>query len=188
MHHYSSIAISSSLTFAHAVLQRTTLHPQTPTSSRLSWVPRCPTSVRPLPTPWPTGRLLELSLKTSPRRLGLATTMQWHPMCTWRRHRSTPCLAGVTCLEVKSLHKPDSPIPLKLLFLLLPDSTKKPGPGAYSPEKVSCNKMSSPKYSLGIRHSEYVYTPHFAEVQDWKKLKRLKSLTNFVYASLHTSD
>ena len=54
----------------------------------------------------------------------------------------------------------------KIVFPPFPDSTKKPGPGAYSPEKVSCNKKSSPKFSLGIRHSEYVYTPHFAEGQD----------------------
>ncbi len=43
------------------------------------------------------------------------------------------------------------------------DSTLKPGPGAYSPEKVSVNKATAPKFSLGIRHSEYV-TPLIIEV------------------------
>jgi len=50
-------------------------------------------------------------------------------------------------------------------FHLYTDSTKKPGPGAYSPEKVSVNKPSAPKFSLGIRHSEYV-TPVIIEVRD----------------------
>merc|ERR1712173_478427 len=36
------------------------------------------------------------------------------------------------------------------------DSTKKPGPGAHSPEKVSINKRHTPQFSFGIRHSEYV--------------------------------
>lgn len=60
------------------------------------------------------------------------------------------------------------------------DSTKKPGPGAHSPEKVYCNKKSAPKYSLGIRHSEYVYTPHFVEVQEWWTLDIFDQLC-FVY-------
>lgn len=50
--------------------------------------------------------------------------------------------------------------------IIITDSTLKPGPGAHSPEKVICNKKSPPKYSLGIRHSEYVYTPHFVEAQE----------------------
>lgn len=45
------------------------------------------------------------------------------------------------------------------------DSTIKPGPGAHSPEKVFCNKPSAAKHSLGIRHSEYVYTPLEVKVQ-----------------------
>ena len=36
------------------------------------------------------------------------------------------------------------------------DSTKKPGPGAHSPEKVVINKHQAAKHSLGIRHSEFV--------------------------------
>ena len=46
-----------------------------------------------------------------------------------------------------------------------PDSTRKPGPGAYSPEKVHVNKPTQPKFSLGIRHSEYV-TPLIIEVRE----------------------
>lgn len=45
------------------------------------------------------------------------------------------------------------------------DSTIKPGPGAYSPEKVYINKTSAPKFSMGIRHSEYI-TPLIVEVRD----------------------
>ena len=50
-------------------------------------------------------------------------------------------------------------------FYWFTDSTKKPGPGAYSPEKVHVNKPSPPKHSLGIRHSEYV-TPLIIEVRE----------------------
>lgn len=35
------------------------------------------------------------------------------------------------------------------------DGTQKPGPGAHSPEKVYVTKNIRPKYSFGIRHSEY---------------------------------
>jgi len=45
------------------------------------------------------------------------------------------------------------------------DRTKKPGPGAHSPEKVTVNKPKQPIHSLGIRHSEYV-TPLIVEVAD----------------------
>ena len=36
------------------------------------------------------------------------------------------------------------------------DSTKKPGPDVYRPEDVCINKPEAPKFSLGIRHSEFV--------------------------------
>ncbi|EDO39533.1 predicted protein [Nematostella vectensis] len=45
------------------------------------------------------------------------------------------------------------------------DSTKKPGPGAHSPEKVYINKHQAPKISLGIRHSEFI-TPLIIDVSD----------------------
>lgn len=35
------------------------------------------------------------------------------------------------------------------------DNTRKPGPGAYRPETVYVNKKIVPKYSFGIKHSEY---------------------------------
>lgn len=44
------------------------------------------------------------------------------------------------------------------------DATMKPGPGAYSPEKVYFNKKAAPKFSMGIRHSEFV-TPLILEVR-----------------------
>jgi len=36
------------------------------------------------------------------------------------------------------------------------DQTKKPGPGAHSPEKVTINRNQAAKFSFGIRHSDYV--------------------------------
>ena len=36
------------------------------------------------------------------------------------------------------------------------DQTKKPGPGAHSPEKVTINRTQAAKFSFGIRHSDYV--------------------------------
>ncbi|KAM9292265.1 protein CIMAP1D-like [Gastrophryne carolinensis] len=40
-----------------------------------------------------------------------------------------------------------------------------PGPGAYSPEKVTKNKGRAPAFSIGIRHSEYT-TPLIIEVSN----------------------
>lgn len=39
------------------------------------------------------------------------------------------------------------------------DSTKKPGPGAHSPEKVYVNKTKAPVISFGMRHSQYTCLP-----------------------------
>merc|ERR1711881_348065 len=39
--------------------------------------------------------------------------------------------------------------------MLPSDSTKKPGPGAHSPEKVFIHKFQPASHSFGIRHSEY---------------------------------
>ncbi|KAH8864766.1 Outer dense fiber protein 3-B [Schistosoma japonicum] len=35
------------------------------------------------------------------------------------------------------------------------DTTRKPGPWAYYPERVNVNSKSAPQYSFGIRHSQY---------------------------------
>ena len=45
------------------------------------------------------------------------------------------------------------------------DGTRKPGPGAHSPEKVWANKKRAPAVSMGIRHSEFI-TPLIIEVSD----------------------
>lgn len=45
------------------------------------------------------------------------------------------------------------------------DSTRKPGPGAHSPEKVYINKRRAPAVTMGIRHSEFI-TPLIVEVAD----------------------
>lgn len=45
------------------------------------------------------------------------------------------------------------------------DNTRKPGPGAHSPEKVYANKPRAPVVSMGIRHSEFI-TPLIIDVTD----------------------
>ncbi|XP_065910752.1 ciliary microtubule associated protein 1A-like [Dysidea avara] len=45
------------------------------------------------------------------------------------------------------------------------DATKKPGPGAHSPEKVTVNKKAQPSYTMGVRHSEYL-CPLIIDVSD----------------------
>ncbi|XP_015776794.1 PREDICTED: outer dense fiber protein 3-like [Acropora digitifera] len=39
------------------------------------------------------------------------------------------------------------------------DTTLKPGPGQHSPEKVVYNKPTAPKFSFGVRHSDYITVP-----------------------------
>jgi len=50
-------------------------------------------------------------------------------------------------------------------LLSITDSTQKPGPGAHYPERVYINKKSPPKFSMGIRHSDYT-TPLIVEVTE----------------------
>ncbi len=45
------------------------------------------------------------------------------------------------------------------------DTTQKPGPGNYSPEKVWLHKQQAPGYSFGIRHSAYE-APLIVEVKE----------------------
>jgi hypothetical protein len=45
------------------------------------------------------------------------------------------------------------------------DTTQKPGPGNYSPEKVWLHKQQAPGYSFGIRHSLYE-APLIVEVKE----------------------
>lgn len=48
----------------------------------------------------------------------------------------------------------------------------KPGPGAYSPERVYLNKSQAPRFSMGIRHSEFI-TPLILEVR-WLSLQAIQ--------------
>jgi len=52
-----------------------------------------------------------------------------------------------------------------LNFEFCTDGTKKPGPGAHSPEKCNSIKQKAPSYSLGVRHSEYM-CPLIIDVAD----------------------
>ncbi|KAL3884132.1 hypothetical protein ACJMK2_030352 [Sinanodonta woodiana] len=45
------------------------------------------------------------------------------------------------------------------------DNTKKPGPGAHSPEDVRINKRAAPQFSFGIRHFQHT-APIIVDVQD----------------------
>jgi hypothetical protein len=45
------------------------------------------------------------------------------------------------------------------------DTTQKPGPGNYSPEKVWVHKQQAPGYSFGIRHSMYE-APLIVEIKE----------------------
>eukprot|EP00118_Oscarella_pearsei_P002451 m.10614 g.10614 ORF g.10614 m.10614 type:complete len:256 (+) comp22489_c0_seq1:47-814(+) len=55
-----------------------------------------------------------------------------------------------------SLFKVRSPVYSIAGRNMLPgDATVKPGPGRYSPEKVHGTSRSAPKFSFGVRHSEY---------------------------------
>ncbi|KAK3097785.1 hypothetical protein FSP39_013165 [Pinctada imbricata] len=45
------------------------------------------------------------------------------------------------------------------------DTTRKPGPGAHSPENVYITKRQGPKFSFGIRHSQYT-APLIVDVVD----------------------
>ncbi|KAK3770859.1 hypothetical protein RRG08_036459 [Elysia crispata] len=46
------------------------------------------------------------------------------------------------------------------------DSTLKPGPGAHSPENVYVTKKSAPRFTLGIRHSQYTAPMIDSQVDD----------------------
>ncbi|CAL8292319.1 unnamed protein product [Boreogadus saida] len=35
------------------------------------------------------------------------------------------------------------------------DNTKKPGPGAHRPEKVTCTRITAPSFSFGVHHSQF---------------------------------
>ncbi|KAM6467666.1 protein CIMAP1D [Liasis olivaceus] len=41
-----------------------------------------------------------------------------------------------------------------------------PGPGAYSPEKVTIHRAGAPSYSFGVRHSEYLM-PFIMDAPEW---------------------
>ncbi|XP_052792027.1 outer dense fiber protein 3-like [Mya arenaria] len=45
------------------------------------------------------------------------------------------------------------------------DNVQKPGPGAHCPETVKINRSLAPKYSLGVRHSEFV-CPFIADIAE----------------------
>ena len=104
---------------------------------------------------------------------------------TKRKRRHTPCSQETTCLEVRHFRLVFFFSPSHLLFggsieeihrpkiihfnrihtlwqwlamcsVIHLDSTKKPGPGAHSPEKVTATKQKRPAYSLGVKHSDFL--------------------------------
>ena len=87
----------------------------------------------------------------------LVFTMFWSIMC---QHINADLCALHNAIVAELFNSVYS---FKLLSLT--DSTQKPGPGAHYPERVYINKRSPPKFSMGIRHSDYT-TPLIVEVTE----------------------
>lgn len=64
-----------------------------------------------------------------------------------------PCAYGVTHPEIYKTKTPSYSMTAR--NTAPGDTTQKPGPGAHSPERVYVTKRSAPKFSFGIRHSQY---------------------------------
>lgn len=74
--------------------------------------------------------------------------------------------AGTYNTTDPSLYKDKAPLYSMTSRNVMPgDTTKKPGPGAHSPENVWMHKRQMPAPSFGIRHSQYL-APLIVEVQD----------------------
>ena len=76
------------------------------------------------------------------------------------------CLSGAYNVTKPGTYKQEPPHYSMTARNEMPgDSTQKPGPGKYSPEKVWLHKKQSPGYSFGIRHSMYE-APLIVEVKE----------------------
>ncbi|VDI19780.1 ciliary microtubule associated protein 1B-like isoform X2 [Mytilus galloprovincialis] len=65
--------------------------------------------------------------------------------------------AGTYNVTEPSIYKDKSPLYSMTSRNVMPgDTTKKPGPGAHSPENVYITKQKAPAPSFGIRHSQYL--------------------------------
>ncbi|XP_052088817.1 outer dense fiber protein 3-B-like [Mytilus californianus] len=65
--------------------------------------------------------------------------------------------AGTYNTTEPSIYKDKSPLYSMTSRNVMPgDTTKKPGPGAHSPENVWMHKVKQPAPSFGIRHSQYL--------------------------------
>ncbi|XP_071134218.1 ciliary microtubule associated protein 1B-like isoform X2 [Mytilus edulis] len=65
--------------------------------------------------------------------------------------------AGTYNTTEPSIYKDKSPLYSMTSRNVMPgDTTKKPGPGAHSPENVYITKQKAPAPSFGIRHSQYL--------------------------------
>ena len=76
------------------------------------------------------------------------------------------CSSGTYNAIKSSLYKQEPPHYTIVARNEMPgDTTQKPGPGNYSPEKVWLHKQQAPGYSFGIRHSAFE-APMIVEVKD----------------------
>ena len=89
-------------------------------------------------------------------------TKLWTQKSLEIKHQCFLCIQGITCLEVTIYSSYYSYSCHSKTFI---DATKKPGPGAHCPEKVSITKKAAPAHSMGIRHSEYI-CPLIIDVSD----------------------
>jgi hypothetical protein len=76
------------------------------------------------------------------------------------------CYLGAYNVTKPGLYKQEPPHYSMIARNEMPgDTTQKPGPGNYSPEKVWLHKQQAPGYSFGIRHSMYE-APLIVEVKE----------------------
>ena len=76
------------------------------------------------------------------------------------------CPSGAYNIVKSSTYKQEPPHYSMIARNEMPgDTTQKPGPGNYSPEKVWMHKQQAPGYSFGIRHLMYE-APLIVEVKE----------------------
>jgi len=68
----------------------------------------------------------------------------------------TPGPAGYSVVDQNLYKKQQAKYSLLARRFCPGDKTRKPGPGTHYPEHVNINKQQVPRYSMGIKHSEYI--------------------------------
>jgi hypothetical protein len=71
-------------------------------------------------------------------------------------YKKTPAPNTYAVLDPDSVQKKAPVYSMRSRSYMPGDSSKKPGPGAHSPEKVKIHMKSAPAPTMGVRHSEYI--------------------------------